>query len=304
MSLLLALLAQALHVGLMLLAAPLLAGVESWLTGRLAGLRGTPPWQPMHEMARLWRKSPISQDNLTAVSAIAPAGELGLALAAAALVPSFATGMALSPLADLLVIAGLLAAGRLVPALAAFDLGTAPAGVRAQDAARLGVPAEAALILVVVALGLMAGGFGTDQVVTQQQDGLMQPAAALVVALAAMLALALAEASQPDPHELLFNGPDLAIALLAGWLRRLVWIDLISALFLPFGMSTVAAGPLGWLLGVLAWAAKLFFFLSGFAAVQTALGRIPRHSLPDLLGVAALLGLLAAIIVLASTSAV
>jgi hypothetical protein len=36
------------------------------------------------------------------------------------------------------------------------------------------------------------------------------------------------------------------------------------------------------------------------SGTQTILGRIPRHSLPDLIGVAALLALLAIVMVLAS----
>lgn len=304
MSLFLSLLTEVLHIGLMLLTAPLLAGLMDSLAARLAGTRGPGPLQAGRDLVHLWRKAPVTQDNLSLVSAIAPSLELGIMLAAAALVPSFSLGMALSPLADLLVIIGLLIGGRLVFALAAFDLGAARPAVALQDAARVGVLAEPALMLVIVALGLMAGSFNIDQVVIQQQQRLMQPVAGIAVALMSLLAIVLAESARTDTGRAdVFNGPDLALATLAGWLRRLIWIDLIGALFLPIGMSDLASGPLGWMIGLMAWVVKLFLFLFCLGTVQTGLGRIPRHSLPDLIGVAALLALLAVLIILASSGA-
>ncbi|HYZ24158.1 MAG TPA: NADH-quinone oxidoreductase subunit H [Rhodopila sp.] len=305
MSLYLALLTQALHIGLILAAAPLLAGVTEVLLARLSGRSGPPLLDPWRDLVRLWRKTPVWQDNLSPVTTLAPVAALGLMLASAALVPSFALGMALSPLADTLVIAALLIAERVTLALAAFDSGAPKPGFAAQDAASLAVIGEPALILFVVALGIMAGGFNLDQIVAQQQDGLLLPAVASAVALTALLGMVLAETSGgTESQQQVFNGPDLALARFAGWLRRLVWLNLIGALFLPIGMSSAEFGPLGWLIGLLAWAAKLFLFSFCLAGVQTAFGRVPRHSLPDLIGVVALLALLAVVIVLASAGAV
>jgi formate hydrogenlyase subunit 4 len=303
MNLYLSLLTQVLHIGLMLATAPSVAGATDWLAARMAGRSGPSSTLPWQDVIRLWRKTPVTQENLSIVSAIAPAAGLGMMLAAAALVPSFTLGMALSPLADLLVIAALLAAGRIIFALAAFDSGAALPGLAAQDAASLAVLAESALILLVVALGVMGAGFGLDPIITQQQEGMLAPAASSV-ALTALLAIVLAETASGDGLKgQVFTGPDLAMAKLAGWLRRLVWIDLIGALFLPLGMSTAASGPASWLLGLLAWAAKLVLFVFCFCAVQTALGRIPRRSLPNVIGAAALLALLSMLIALVSTGA-
>ena len=59
-------------------------------------------------------------------------------------------------------------------------------------------------------------------------------------------------------------------------------------------------GPLAWLLGLAVWGIKLGVFIAGLSAIQATLGRTPPHRLPDLIGVAALLALLATIMVLAS----
>jgi len=89
---------------------------------------------------------------------------------------------------------------------------------------------------------------------------------------------------------------------MAAWLRRLVWIDLIGGLFLPVGMANTDDGPLAWLIGLAAWGVKLAAFSLALCVVRTTLGRIPHHRLPDLIGVAALLALLATIMVLASSA--
>jgi hypothetical protein len=116
-----------------------------------------------------------------------------------------------------------------------------------------------------------------------------------------MLALMYAEASVPPAGiDQMLSGTGLAIAQMTGWLRRLVWIDLIGGLFLPVGMATPESFPLGWLTGLGIWLVKLAAFILGLSALQTLLGRIPRQSLPDLIGAAALLALLAIMMVLAS----
>ena len=60
-----------------------------------------------------------------------PAVSFAAIAAAALLVPSFALGMTLAPLSDLIVIAGLLTLARCTLALAGMDVGTAFGGIGA-----------------------------------------------------------------------------------------------------------------------------------------------------------------------------
>ena len=157
-------------------------------------------------------------------------------------------------------------------------------------------------MLAIVALGLMGGSFNLDLIVGQQREGLLLPAAALAVLLTAMLALMFAEADVTSGGlDSMFSGTDLAMSRMTGWLRRLVWIDLIGGIFLPVGMAGADSDPLAWLPGLACWAIKLAAFILALSALPAVLGRIPRHSLPGLVGVAALLALLATVMVLAST---
>jgi formate hydrogenlyase subunit 4 len=298
----LSLLAQVLHIGLMIVAAPTVAGALDWLDARLSGRSGPPLLLPWRDLVRLSRKTPMTVESVSAVSRLAPALGLGATLSAAALVPSFTLGMAFAPLADVLVIVSLLTLARVAAGLAALDSGAALPGLAAQNASASAVLAEPALMLAVVTLGLIGGSFNLDLIVGQQREGLLLPEAASAVALTAMLALVFAEASATAGGlDCMFSGTGLAVSRMTGWLRRLVWIDLIGGLFLPVGMAASDSGLLSWLTGLACWGVKLGAFVLGLSAIQTMLGRIPNRNLPDLIGVAALLALLAVVMVLAST---
>ncbi len=297
----LALLTQILHIALMIAAAPTVAGAMDWLDARLSGRFGAPLLSPWRDLVRLSRKTMVAAGNVSVVSRLMPALGLGATLSAAALVPSFTLGMAFAPLADVLVIVSLLAIARVAGGFAALDSGAALPGLAAQSASARAVLAEPALMLAVVTLALIDGSFNLDLIVSQQREGLLLPAAASAVALTAMLALVFAEISAPAGGiDQMPGGADLAMIRMTGWLRRVVWIDLIGGLFLPVGMANADNGPLAWLAGLVMWGVKLAAFILGLSAIQTVLGRVPRHSLHDLVGVAALLALLATIMVLTS----
>jgi formate hydrogenlyase subunit 4 len=301
MSIILSLAAQLLHLGLMIAAAPTMAGVTDWLAARLTGRAGPPVLLPWRDLLRLSRKTPMLVESVSIVSRLGPATALGATLSAAALVPSFCLGMALSPLADVLVIAALLVIARVATALAAFDSGAAGPGLSQQGTGFLAVLAEPALMLVMVTLALMAGSFNLDLIIGQQREGILFPAAASAVALTALLGLILADISSPDlGAEDMFGGTDLAMLRTTRWLRQLLWIDLIGALFLPIGIATAESGPLTWLIGLAAWVVKLGAAILAMSGAHAILGRVPRHGLVDLLGVAALLALIATIMVLTS----
>jgi formate hydrogenlyase subunit 4 len=300
-TILLSLVAQILHIGLMIAAAPTLAGATNWFQARLSGRSGPPVLLPWRDLVRLGRKTPMTVESVSIVSRLAPALGLGATVSAAALVPSFTLGMALSPLADVLVIVSLLTVARIAAGMAALDSGAALPGLAGQDASARAVLAEPALMLAVVTLALMGGSFNLNLAIGQQREGFLLPAAASAVALTAMLVLAFTDAGAPAKGlEEMLGGTDLAVCWMTGWLRRLVWFDLIGGLFLPIGMANAGGGLLAWLIGLAAWSVKLGAFTLGLTAIKTASGQLRGHRLPDLIGVAALLALLATIMVLAS----
>jgi formate hydrogenlyase subunit 4 len=302
MSTILSLLAQILHLGLIIVAAPTVAGIIDWLSERFTGRTGPPPLLAWRILVRLSLKTPTRTESLSIASRIAPAVSLGAILSAGALVPSFTLGMTLAPLSDVVVVVALLSATQAAGVLAALDSGAPLPGLAAQHASAVAVLAESALALCMLALALMGGSFNLDLIISQQRDGLLLPATASAVVLTALLALGFTDATNGRASlNQMSSGKDLAISKMTGWLRRLIWFDLIGGLFFPVGMATAENGPLDWLIGLACWLVRTAVFVSMFCTIRTFVGRVPRHSLNDLIGIAALLAVLAMIMIMAGT---
>ncbi len=315
MTLLGAILAQALHVALMLAAAPLLVGGIRWLKARMMGRVGAPPWQPWVDLLKLLRKRPVLAENASWISRAAPYLGAAAALAALALVPSFARGMVLAPLGDLVLIAGLLALGRVALALAGLDVGTAFGGLGAAREMSFAALAEPALLLVVLILAMLAGSTGLEAIAAGFQEGGLGLRVSLGFALIALLAVAVAENARipvDNPathleltmvHEAMVleaSGRHLALWEAAGAFRLTLWLALIVAVFLPFGTAPAGFAPLGWIVGILLWVAKMAALALALAAFESAIAKMRVFRVPEFLGVAVLLGLLGAILLFVS----
>lgn len=301
-----ALLAQLLHIGLVLGCAPLLAGLPGLVAARLAGQIGPPVLQPWRDLLRLVRKQPVVPENASFVFLGAPALCFAATAAAAFLVPSFALGMLFSPFSDLLVIAGLLALGRAALALAAMDGGTAEGGMGASRAMAGAALAEPALLLVILVLAVPAGGSNLDAVATVLREGGGGPGVSLGLALLATAGVGLvANDARGGLAQALsgaqaffgsqdFSGRHLAWVAWAESLRLLLWFSLLAAIWLPFGTALPGAGVFGWILGLASWAVKMLVLGLGLGCLTGVLGSAGVSG-TRVLGMAVLLALLAAV---------
>jgi len=299
MTLALGLLAQLIHIGLVALAAPTLIGTCRLVEARCAGRVGASPLQPWHDLLRLLRKQSVVAENASAVTVYGPAGSVAAMAVAACLVPSFALGMTLAPLADLLLVVGLLLAARGLLALTAADVGDAQGGMAAGRDMLLGSLAEPVLLMVLFALALLAGSANLDVIAAMQAEGSAASRGTVGFAFAALSLTALVDVLPDETPVPELGGRELALIRLADALRLLVWFDLIGALFLPFGMAQPDAGPLAWLVGVGAWLARMLILAFALSLLRASLGRFGPRRAARFLGVAVLLGLLAAVTVLA-----
>ena len=293
------LIAQVLHIALMCVAAPSLISIQRWMLARLAGRVGPSLLQPWWDLIRLLRKQSVLAESASEVTGIAPAVCAAATAIAACLVPSFALGMTFAPFADLLVIAGLLALARCSMALLAMDAGTAPAGVGASRSMLLACLAEPALLLVLFALALPAGSLNLDAIAAIQLENGAASRVGIGIALAATLLVALVGTMRREMLMQEFGGPDLALLDATDAMRLLVWFNLIGAMFLPFGMTPSAEGPFAWMVGVACWLIRTLVFAVVLALLNTVLGRLRLLREAQILGVAVLLGLLAAIFLFA-----
>jgi formate hydrogenlyase subunit 4 len=299
MTLLAGLITQLLHIALMAAAAPTLVGVLRWMQARLAGRVGPSPLQPWWELIRLLRKQTVLAESASSVTTCAPVASAVTTAVAAGLVPSFALSMTFAPFADLLAIAGLLTAARCSLALAAMDAGTALGGVGASRAMLLAGLMEPALLLVLFALALLAGSLDLDLIAATQMENGADWRIGIGIALGAALLVALVDTMRREALASDLAGPDLALIEAADALRLLVWFNLIGAMFLPFGMARSGAGPVAWAVGLTAWLARTLLFAALLALLHAVHGHINLPRAARMLGVAALLGVLAAVFLFA-----
>ena len=307
---------QLLHIALMLAAAPLLVGGVRWLKARLVGRRGPHPMQPWRDLSKLLRKRPLLAEDASIVTRVAPYLALSATLLAAALVPGFAFGMALAPMADLLLIAGLLALSRVALALASHDAGTPFGGLGAAREMTFAVFAEPTLLVCVMVFAVLIGGTNLNVISHGLADGQMGLRVSLLFAAVALMAVALAENARvpvDNPathleltmvHEAMLleaSGRHLALWEMQAALKLLVWLSLLAALFLPFGTSPPGAGPFAWGLGLVLWAAKIGLLALALAVFESAIAKMRVFRVPEFLGGALMLALLAAALIFVST---
>ncbi len=311
-----AVLTQVLHLALILAATPLVIGGTRWLKARMMGRRGAHPLQPWRDTVKLLRKRPLLAENASWMSRAAPYAGLAALVVAAAMVPSFARGMLLGPAGDLILIAGLLAVARVALALAGMDVGTAFGGLGAAREMSFSSFAEPTLLLAVLTFAILAGTTNLDAIAAVFRDGQLGLRVSLVLAFVAMLAVAVAENARipvDNPathleltmvHEAMLleaSGRHLAIWEFQAGLKLTLWLALIAALFVPFGAAAPAAGPIAWVVGLLTWLVKMAALCFALAAFESAIAKMRVFRVPEFLGAALLLALLAAALLFVST---
>ena len=142
---------------LVLALAPLLLGFTRKVKARLLRRRGPPVLQPYRDLLRLIRKEAVIADNASWLFRSGPYMIFAATWVAAALVPTFATGLTFSWAADLIAITALIGSARFFLALVGMDVGTSFGGIGSSREMMFASLAEPAMIMIVFTVALVAG---------------------------------------------------------------------------------------------------------------------------------------------------
>jgi len=315
MDLIRGLLVQGAQMALVLLLAPLLTGFIRKVKARLLRRQGPSVIQPYRDLARLLRKEVVLAENASWLFRVTPYLIFAATWVAAALVPTFATGLMFSWTADLIAIIALLASARFFLALAGMDVGTSFGGIGASREVMIASLAEPAMLLTVFALALVAGSTQLSTVAAALATPEVGLRVSLGMALVALVIVAIAENARipvdnPATHleltmvheamVLEYSGRHLAMIEFAASLKLLLYLSLIVCVFLPWGIASAGAGPGAYALGAAAYAVKLAAsgFLLGF--FETSIAKMRVFRVPDFLGVALMLSLLGTLLLFVS----
>jgi formate hydrogenlyase subunit 4 len=302
---------------LVLLLAPLLTGLVRKVKARFLRRQGPPLLQPYRDLMRLLQKDVVLAETASWLFRVIPYVIFAATWAAASLVPTFGTSLLFSWSADLIAIIALLGSARFALALAGLDVGTSFGGIGSSREVMIASLAEPAMIMIVFTLALIAG---STQLSTMA-GFLVSPEVGLRVslglALIALIMVAIAENARipvdnPATHleltmvheamVLEYSGRHLALIELSASLKLLLYVSLIACLFVPWGLAGQDAGVVAILIGLASYLGKLAVGGVLLAVFETSIAKMRVFRVPEFLGAALMLGLLATLLLFVSRS--
>ena len=308
-------LTQLTQAALVLVLAPLLSGITRKIRARLLRRQGPSIIQPYRDLAKLIRKEAVIAENASWLFRVAPYLVFATTWVAAALVPTFATGLTLSASADLIVIVALLGTARFLLALAGLDVGTSFGGMGSSREMMFASLAEPAMLMAVFTLSLFAGSTELSSISAYMLGPNAGLSISLALAFVALVIVSLGENARipvDNPathleltmvHEAMileYSGRHLAVIELAASLKLLLYLSLIACVFIPWGTTLAGDGALAHAIGLAAYATKLTALAFFLVLFETAIAKMRVFRVPDFLGVALMLGLLGTIMLFVS----
>jgi formate hydrogenlyase subunit 4 len=297
--------------------APLLIGFVRKVKTRLLRRQGPPVLQPYRDLVRLLRKDVVLADNASWLFRVIPYLIFAATWVAASLIPTFRSGLLFSWSADLIAIIALLGSARFFLALAGLDAGTSFGGIGSSREVMIASLAEPAMMMIVFAIALIAGSTQLSTMAAFMNSPEVGLRVSLGLGLIALVIVAIAENARvpvdnPATHleltmvheamVLEYSGRHLALIELSASLKLLLYISLIACLFAPWGITTATSEPRLLIAGVAAYIVKLG--AAGFllAVFETSIAKMRVFRVPEFLGAALMLALLATLLRFVSRS--
>ena len=302
---------QGMQMLLVLLLAPLFTGFVRKVKARLLRRQGPSLVQPYFDLVRLMRKDVVLADSASWLFRVIPYLVFAATWVAASLVPTFRTGLLFSWSADLIAIAALIGSGRFFLALAGLDAGTSFGGIGSSREVMIASLAEPAMIMIVFTLALIAGSTQLSTMAAFMASSAVGLRVSLALALVALIMVAIAENGRipidnPATHleltmvheamVLEYSGRHLALIELAGWLKLILYVSLIACLFSPWGIESAGSGWHALAIGAAAYIGKLTIGGVLLALFETLIAKMRVFRVPEFLGAALMLGLLATLL--------
>lgn len=303
----------ALHVTqvlLLLMLGPLLRGIIARIKARIQNRQGASVLRPYRDLRKLFRKEDLAPPTASVVFRAAPMVVFAATLAAALFIPVVQDSALLEISGDFVLIVYMLALARFFLMLGAMDGGSPFGGMGASREALVSTLAEAPLLLALTAVLIAAHATSVAGAVqwTLQQE-LSQFSAVHALAVAALALVAVAETGRipvdnPATHleltmiheamVLEYSGPSLVLIEWASAIKLTVLLALLIALFMPWGMAATFS-VLSLSIALLAFLAKVALLGVGIAVIESSVAKLRMYLVPDFLGVATALAILAVV---------
>jgi formate hydrogenlyase subunit 4 len=302
---------------LVLLLAPMLTGLVRLVKACLLRRQGPPLLQPYRDLIRLLRKEVVLAHNASWLFRVIPYLVFAGTWVAAALVPTFRSGLLFSWSADLIALIALLGSARFFLALAGLDVGTSFGGIGSSREVMIASLAEPAMLMIVFTIALIAGSTQLSVMSAHMTSGVVGLRVSLGLALLALIMVSIAENARipidnPATHleltmvheamVLEYSGRHLALIDLASELKLLFYTSVIACIFMPWGIAPADGNARAIVIGTALYVGKLAAGAVLLAVFETSIAKMRVFRVPAFLGAALMLGLLATLLLFVSGS--
>ncbi len=300
--------AQILQSLVVLLAAPLYAGVLARAEAIVESKRGPSVLQPYRDLAKLLRKGSATSDQASWIFAITPFATFACYLTVSVIVPVITnTPLPLAFLADLIGGAFVLALASFMTSLAGLDTGSAYGGLGASRASWVGSMAEPALILVFFTVGVVSASdnpYLMNHAISASPYALVLPTHLLGLLAFFMIVLVdngripidshggTTEISMIEESRVLeYSGRGYALMQWGSWMKLFLMSSIFMNVFvLPWGLGNGADLPSA-VLAIAALAGKLALCGLAIVVIDTSFAKLRFFRIAEFLGAAFLLAL-------------
>jgi len=203
-------------------------------------------------------------------------------------------------------------------ALAGLDAGSAFGGMGSSREVAVAALAEPTVIIAVFALALRAGTIDLGRVVERfGGEPWLVANPAHLLAFAAFFIVMLAETGRlpvdnPATHleltmiheamVLEYSGRHLAVIEAAAMLKLLLYVSIIAAMFLPWGIARPGSAPADLLVGLAAYVGKITLAAVLLALFETTIAKMRVFRVPEYLGFSLMLALIAMLLMFVTKS--
>ena len=298
------------QVFLLLAVAPLLRGTIARLKAIIQNRRGASVWRPYADLWKLFRKEDLMPPTASPIFRLGPRVVFGATIAAALFVPVLHAAAAVSLAGDFILLVYLLALARFFLTLGALDGGGSFGGLGGSREALVSTLSEAPFLLSITAVAIVAREMSLSGIArwSLAQDP-TRISAVHALAFAALALVAIAETGRipvdnPTTHLELtmiheamileYSGPSLAWIEWASSMKLSLVLALLVALFVPWGMMANPSA-LGMIVAGIAFVLKVALLAAVIAVVESTLAKLRMYLVPDFLGVASALAILAVV---------
>lgn len=297
-----------LQVLLLLAMAPLVRGIVARVKARFQNRRGASVFRPYQDLLKLFHKEDMAPPTSSILFRAAPVVVFASLLLASFFIPVVHDSALLSVSGDFIVLVYFLALSRFFLMLGGMDGGSSFGGMGASREALVSTLAETPLMLGLTAVFIASRttSISTATRWSLQQD-VTQFSAVHALALVALALVAIAETGRipvdnPTTHleltmiheamVLEYSGPSLAFIEWASALKLTLVSALLISLFAPWGMASSGSIPLI-AIALAAFLLKVLVLILIIALVESGVAKLRMYMVPDFLGVASALAILA-----------